>query len=295
MSFLLLLPGHMKHIKYSFYLLLLLCIILQSCKTGKQQYGKRVIKKDTDTITLKNTTANIRNIPNDLFKEGSYNGKENIQIKYRLYSGGISPKDKDKYPLVVVFHGSGAIGNDNKSQLGLMAKLWATQDISSAYPAYVLAPQFPSRSSNYRLDSSRNVLVSKPADCLYTALQLIDSIKAVLPIDQQRIYLVGFSMGGSTVINALTARPGLFAAAVSIAGIPQFDSIQSISHIPLWLMHGDMDTENSPKSNEQFYREAGINNKTRFWMFEQTAHEDIFSTVLLGKNIPEWLFSKKKK
>lgn len=295
MSFLLFLHSRMKNIKHSFYLLLLLCILLQSWKAGKQPYGKMVIKKDTDSITLKNTIAKIRNIPNDLFKEGSYTGKENIQIKYRLYSGEIHPTGKDKYPLVVVFPGSGAIGNDNKSQLGLMAKLWATQDISSAYPAYVLAPQFPSRSSNYTLDSSRNVLVSKPANCLYAALKLIDSMKTALPVDLQRIYLVGFSMGGSTVMNALTARPDLFSAAVSIAGIPQFDSIQSISHVPLWLMHGDMDTENPSKSNEQYYREASVNNKTRFWMFEQTAHEDIFSTVLLGKNIPEWLFSKKKK
>jgi predicted peptidase len=62
-------------------------------------------------------------------------------------------KSEDKYPLVVVYHGSGAIGTDNNVQLGLLHKLFASPEIQSKYPAFVLAPQFPTRSSDYKTDT----------------------------------------------------------------------------------------------------------------------------------------------
>lgn len=51
-------------------------------------------------------------------------------------------------------------------------------------------------------------------------------------------------MGGSTVINSLSSRPDMFAAGVSIGGIPQFENIESLVNIPIWLIHGNLDIEN---------------------------------------------------
>jgi predicted peptidase len=260
--------------------------------TTQPEFGWSKIKKDNDTLLFK-TIAQIRFIGNENFDSASFTGRNAIEINYRL----LKPLHNDttkKFPLVVVFHGSGSIGNDNKSQLGVLVKLWASPANREKYPAYVLAPQFPSRSSNYVLDKRRNVLVSSPQPCLQTALQLIDSLKHTLNIDEKRIYLVGFSMGGSTVINALSAQPSWFAAGVSISGIPQFTEVKTLSTIPIWLMHGNLDTENPFECDKLFYKEVSVKNKTRFWEFENTRHDDIFSIVILGENIPEWLFSKKR-
>jgi len=276
------------------YIILLICLSLfaVSCSTTKSSFGVSTIDISTDTTKAKQEIANIRSLENDLFDTSTFVGKENIIIKYRLFN----PKSTDKLPLVIVFHSAGRpIGDDNKAQLGVLAKLWVLPEIQKKYPTYVLAPQFSTRSSDYALDKHRNILTSTPRNNLNTALQLIDSLKQSLNIDTTRIYVVGFSMGGSTVINALSARPTLFAAGVSIAGIPQFDNNKQLSKIPIWLIHGIDDTENPIDSDDIFYKEINTNYKTRFWRLKQTTHDNIFLRQILGETIPEWLFKQRKK
>lgn len=269
-------------------------LTLYSCGLTKPEFGKSTIKKDKDTIALKEVKAAIRSIDNAVFEANSFIGNENTVLKYRL----LKPKENvgsEKYPLVVVFHGSGAVGSDNERQIGLLPKLWALPNIQKKFPAYVLVPQFATRSSNYVLDSNRDLLVSQPQVVLDSALELIDSLKKTLNIDEQRIHAVGYSMGGSTVINALSLRPDLFASGVSISGIPQFDEMEALSNIPIWLIHGNKDTENPFKSDEQFFKEINFNKNIRFWEMDGLEHNDIFSTIILGENIPKWLFTKRKR
>jgi predicted peptidase len=281
----------MKKNKHAYFVIAIatLLIGLYSCNSSKPQFGKTLVSKDSDTVSLQKIKAAIRRIPNAAFEVGSYSGNQNIPIQYRLMKPKIKNAAK-KFPLVIVFHGSGAIGNNNESQLGLLAKLWAVKSIQKKYPAYVLAPQFPVRSSNYIMDNNRGVLASVGQEPLPTVLRLIDSLRSTANIDSRRIYLVGFSMGASTVMNVLSARPDVFAAAVSIAGIPQFDKIGSLAHKPIWLIHGNHDKENPFESDVQFYAERSMYNNTLFWEMDALAHNDILSTQLLGESIPKWLF-----
>jgi predicted peptidase len=237
------------------------------------------------------TFIGIYSLDNDIFDTATFIGNEQIEIKYRLFAP--KPKSKEKYPLVIVYHGSGAIGTDNKSQLGLLPKLFASPDIQAKYPAYVLAPQFPTRSSDYATDSARKLLYSSSRPCLNSVLDLIDSLKSNLNVDHKRIYVIGYSMGGSSVINSLAAKPELFAAGISIAGIPQFDKTQILNNIPIWLIHGIDDTENPIDSDEQFYKE--MNNNILFWKLKETTHDNVFTTTILGETLPEWLFEQRKK
>lgn len=283
----------MPRLKLSIFALFI-ALILSSCSKYSALYGTRKIQKNPDTIALKQRIAQIKSTDNAIFEAASFNGNGTPAIKYRLLRPKTATSNHKKYPLIIVFHGSGAVGDDNNNQLGVLAKLWADPEIQEKYPAFVLAPQFPSRSSNYVMDSSRNVLKSIPQPCLLTALTLIDSLKKTLNIDESRIYVIGFSMGASSVINSLTLRPELFAAGVSISGIPEFSKIKALANIPIWLMHGNLDTENPGDSDKQFYKEVSYQNKTRFWEFEGTAHNDIISTPILGENIPKWLFKHRK-
>lgn len=269
----------------------LLCGIL-SCNKSIHTFGKAKIEKSVDSIYLKRRIAEIKGLNTDIFTKGSFKGAGDTPIVYRL----LKPKSTNrKLPLVIVFHGSNAVGNDNTSQLGILAKLFATDEIQAKYPTFVLAPQFPSRSSNYVLDHSRNVLTSVPQPCIKTALQLIDSLKNTLNIDEKRIYLIGFSMGASSVINALSLKPDLFAAGISISGIPQFEKVKTLTNIPIWLIHGNMDTENPYNSDEKFFEEVKYNNRTRFWEFDNLAHNDIFAPAILTDELPKWLFKFKRK
>ncbi|MFC4740500.1 dienelactone hydrolase family protein [Flavobacterium ponti] len=256
----------------------------------EKQLNKQLIPKETDTSATKNLLTKIRGIDKNLFEAKRYT--KNTTINYRFLQPKTIVTNK-KYPLVIVFHGSGAIGTDNEKQLWTMAKLWAEPTIQSKYPAFVLAPQFPTRSSNYTLDASRNVLTSKSEPCLETVFQLIDSLKTTLPIDLKRIYIVGYSMGASTTINALSLRPDLFAAAVSFAGIPQFDKMDVLKNKPIWIIHGNKDTDNTIESDLLFFEELKYNSKILFWELDGIGHEDIIGASFLGEAIPKWLFSFK--
>jgi predicted peptidase len=269
----------------------LLCGIL-SCSKRISTFGKTKIDKSADSLYLKQRIAQIKGLNIGVFTKASFKGTADTAIAYRLLKPNHT---KNKLPLVIVFHGSNAVGTDNTSQLGILAKLFATDEIQAKYPAFILAPQFPSRSSNYVLDRSRNVLTSVPQSCLTTALQLIDSLKNTLNIDEKRIYLIGFSMGASSVINALALKPDVFAAGISISGIPQFNQVNRLANIPIWLIHGNIDTENPFNSDKEFFEEVSYQNKTRFWEFDNLAHNDIFSTAILTDELPKWLFKNKRK
>lgn len=237
----------------------------------------------------------IKKTGSQAFAAFRYTASDGTALNYRLLSPPL-PSPTAKYPLVVFFHGSGAIGADNDAQLGVPARLWARPEIRRAFPAYVLAPQFPARSSDYAFSPHWNALVSSPRPVLHVALQLIDSLKANPAIDPDRIYVLGFSMGGSSALDALTLRPDLFAAAVSVAPVPNLSRPDRLGAIPIWLVHGNADAENPFAGSKLLYRELTSRGfrRVRFWEYEGLGH-GLFPQLYAGDEIPRWLFRQRKR
>lgn len=277
-------------IKFSGFLIGILTVFL-SCETQRNTFGYKYEVFDKDSLMSKDYVSRIRNLEISEFKEGEFSDN-NIKLKYRLLLPS-NVKVKKKYPLVVIFHGSGAIGTDNKKQLNALVKNWIVPKNLKKYPSYVLAPQFPIRSSNYHVDLQRNVLASESNEYLDLLLKSVDSMKLNMNIDESRIYVIGFSMGGSTTMNALSKRPDLFAAGVNISGISEFDKIDELKDIPLWFVHGSLDTDNLPKSNLKFFDEMKPKGKIFFWECKDKWHNNIVSKELINY-IPKWLFKQRK-
>lgn len=187
----------------------------------------------------------------DDFAAGSFTANDGTTLPYRLLvPTHIEPGRR--YPLVVQFHGSGAIGSDNRLQIerDFAARAWAIPSTRARYPAFVLVPQFPVRSANYDDPATPRIAIATPA--LSAALELVDAIIAQHPVDPARIYASGFSMGGSATWLSLLARPGLFAAAMPISGIaPERTRARELMHVPLLVLHGDADTENPIDSDRE--------------------------------------------
>jgi predicted peptidase len=259
--------------------ILTLAVLLTACSGIKEDTGHRIIHQQISKEAALKAKNNLKASSNDDFQPFQYAG-----IHYRLLSPAVI-NPTDTYPLVLVLHGSGAVGTDNIAQQGVLVKLWAQPDIRNKYPAYVLAPQFPQRSSNYTADANKNVLVSTPDACLTEALHLIDSLIKVLPVNGRKIYVIGFSMGASSALNALALRPDLFAAAISVSGIPDF---KRTSRIPVWLIHGNADHENPFSSDSLFYKTMH-DRHMKFWEIDQLEHE-VYPELYMSNIIPEWLF-----
>ena len=280
----------MKLLKVS--LLLSGILFLFSCTSQKMKYGIRTEFRDkADSLQSLARIRYIKSLDYSDFKAGKFeNG--NVAVNYRFLKPKKIEQDK-KYPLILVFHGSGAVGTNNTAQMGLLFKMWLLQENREKYPVYVLSPQFPVRSSNYHLDESRNVKVSQSNEYLDLVLKSVDSLIINENIDPNRIYVMGFSMGGATTSNAISKRPDLFAAAINISGISQFDKMDSLLKMPIWIVHGSLDTDNFPQSNFKFFDEMKAKGKVVLWEFKDKYHNNILSAELVDQ-IPKWLFKQIK-
>ena len=106
------------------------CALLAGCAQG----GVDIVR---DVPPLDRTPA--ASITADDFASGSFTASDGTVLPYRLLAPA-SMEPGRRYPLVVQFHGSGAIGSDNRAQIegDLAARAWAVPALRARYPAFVL-------------------------------------------------------------------------------------------------------------------------------------------------------------
>lgn len=240
--------------------------------------------------------AEARKALNDL-PAGDYEKKtfdhDGRTLPYRF----LPPKTQRKgaaYPLIVTLHNSSRLGHDNEAQLEPLARIWLRPDIREKYPVFVIAPQFETRSSTYAEDTSRQVLVSAPSADVAAVMALVRETLAAHPqIDRKRVYLVGYSMGGSTAQNLLSMAPDVFAALVSIAGVPDFSNLRGIAAKPVWLVHGKKDDENPYAGSVKLHEALRSDRRARFTTYNRLDHNTITIPFLRGEALPAWLLGQK--
>lgn len=240
-----------------------------------------------DSLTAVEVKAAANQLSGAAILKGTYTSGTNT-IPYRLLLPPAGATSK-KYPLVIILHHSGKIGSDNEAQLDPLAKTWLQEPVRKAFPAYVLAPQFAQRSSNYHAE--KGILVSKPSADVAAVLELISSLEQQYPdIDRSRIYLMGYSMGGSTAQNLMSLAPQRFAAMVSIAGVPDVSALQAFRRKPIWLIHGQQDDDNPYSGSVYLFQKLKGNKQLLFTTYSQLNHSNITVPFLQSDAIAQWLF-----
>ena len=155
-----------------------------------------------------------------------------------------------KYPLVIFLHGSGERGNDNDAQLKWGVMNFATDQNMLEHPAVVIAPQCPERQTWSSVtpdkDRKRMTLNAEPSVPMRLLIGLIRQLETKMPIDTNRIYITGLSMGGYGTYDALERYPALFAAAVPVCGAGDTSRVASIAHVPMWIYLGAEDPAVNP-------------------------------------------------
>jgi predicted peptidase len=155
-----------------------------------------------------------------------------------------------KYPLVIFLHGSGERGSDNEAQLKWGVMNFASDQNMSLHPALVVAPQCPEKMSWG--NSARGKVVgqltlnAEPSQPMRLLMGLIKQLIATMPVDTNRIYITGLSMGGFGTYDALERYPSLFAAAVPVCGGGDTTRVAAIAHIPMWIFQGAEDPAVDP-------------------------------------------------
>ena len=207
-----------------------------------------------------------------------------------------------RLPLVVYLHGSGGLGTDNVKQMGagniFGTRVWALPENQARFPAYVVAPQTDRGWTRYapqREGETEVKLIPGLGDGARLAFAVIDALRRELPVDDQRIYLVGQSMGGGGVWHMTAHRPRFFAAAVACCGVSTLEPAVDSARTPIWNFHGGAD-ETVPVSLSRdriaalrkagghpiATEYAGVGHNVWQWAFTEPA-------------LLEWVFAKRRK
>lgn len=137
----------------------------------------------------------------------------------------------EAYPLILFLHGSGERGDDNEAQLDNAANgaMQLLDDANLALqPVFMVAPQCPTGGW-------------WSGGTLSTAIGLVDQLAQGLPVDMERVYVTGLSMGGMGTWSAVAAQPTRFAAAVPMSGNGNTAAASAVDHVPFWFFHAEND------------------------------------------------------
>ena len=182
------------------------------------------------------------------FSREKYVGEKGDTLNYRMLFPDADPLRK--YPLVIFLHGSGERGNDNEAQLKWGVMNFATDQNMTLHPAIVIAPQCPEPMSWSNVkrgkDNDDIALQPEPSKPMALVIGLIRRLIKTMPVDTNRIYITGLSMGGLGTYDAIERYPDLFAAAVPVCGGGDTSLAASIAHIPIWIFHGAEDPAVKP-------------------------------------------------
>jgi predicted peptidase len=198
------------------------------------------------------------------------------EIPYLIYL----PSDyasRQRWPLLLYLHGAGTRGDD----LGRVRKCGPSLHIAHQghLPMIVLSPQCP---KDQYWDSQQ-------------LLALLDQIESKFSVDRDRVYVAGFSMGGSGTWELATAAPDRFAGIVPVAGGWPVESASALKSLPIWAFHGEEDktvsVEGSTKIVEAIKQAGG---KPKLTIFPKTGH-GIDKQVFSRTDVYDWLLRQKRR
>lgn len=201
-----------------------------------------------------------------------------------------------KLPLVVVLHGA-----PGKSYA---AKQLLSASMATEFPSYILVPQSPNgklwatpekfSGAEYPDNRLQNYTYFPQTESLPDVVTLIRQLTVENPIDPDRIYIIGCSLGGNGVYGAVLRYPDIFAGAIAISGVWSYLDSTKMTQVPLLIEHGLHDGQfpaTTAHTLAEKIKQSGGN--VTYAEFSDMGHE-CPSARLYDKPVWQWLFSQKK-
>lgn len=203
-------------------------------------------------------------------------------------------KPGGKYPLLVHLHGSGERGDDNRTQLTHCRDFLenAVRHRHAVVVAPQCAPQHQWVEVSWKVRTHN--MPSIPSVPMGLLFVLLPQIENEFRTDPARRYLMGLSMGGMGVWDALCRRPDYFTAAVPLCGTADEKQAPRIAHIPVWVWHGEKDAEIRVRRSRNIVaalKAAG--GSPRYTECPGVGH-NVWEFATADKDLPEWLFAQKR-
>ena len=187
-------------------------------------------------IGILSADAETLSIGNDVLDTYFLDGKCPGELDYVYFEPDV--KENTRYPLMIWLHGAKS-GDKPRAQLEWYRfSNWASPEYQARFKnaggAFLLAP----RSSK---DPTHNWYETGCASLKATIDYFVSLYSDV--IDTSRIYISGYSTGGSMVWHMVTNYPDFFAAAMPIASLynPTTVEMNGLSDTSIWIFSCDKD------------------------------------------------------
>ncbi len=217
-------------------------------------------------------------------------------LPYRLVRPEGVEADK-KYPLVLLLHGGGERGSDNAKTL---VWFWdakkpslLTREEFVREKAFAVIPQCPDGKQWVDVPWDKGSYTTpKISEPLKLTFELLDALLVDLPIDPDRVYVTGLSMGGYGTFDMVQRRPDLFAAAVPVCG--GGDPSRAVASVPFWVFHGEKD-QVVPVSGSRDMVAAlrKAKGKPRYTEYAGVGHNS-WSPAFEERELWSWLFAQRR-
>lgn len=125
-------------------------------------------------------------------------------------------------------------------------------------------------------------------------LSLLDHVESLVPIDKDREYVTGLSMGGYGTWDLAQAAPDRFAAIIPICGGGDSLRLCTMRHVPTWVFHGEKDLavpiSESVKMVEGLQK---LGSDVLFTKYPDLGH-DSWTVTYSNPHVYDWLLSHKR-
>lgn len=176
-------------------------------------------------------------------------------------------------PLVVFLHGRSLCGTDlnRVMKYGTMAAIKRGLELD----AYAIAPQNPGGAWN--------------PDKI---IKLVDWVAERYPIDTDRVYVLGMSLGGYGTIDFTAAYPNRVAAAIAMCGGGSRRDLSGLNQVPLWILHGTADAAVSVNESRKVKNKMEAAGSTPLLRYEEWPGVDhgTYARMFYHPLTYEWLF-----
>jgi predicted peptidase len=157
------------------------------------------------------------------------NASNQVILPGRLYVPPEAASDPTTpRPFILFMHGGGESGTNNTSQINVNIDNLLAE--AKRRGAFLYAPQTTNNWSSAALTTN--------------VMTMVGQAEATQNVDEQRVYVTGLSNGGGGTWNIASRYPGVFAAALPIAGVtPASDFVASrLVNEAVWAFHARNDT-----------------------------------------------------
>ena len=228
------------------------------------------------SIIISSAVAHAQNPSPGIQVEQSLKLASGKSIPYLLYlPEKLDNKSTKKWPVLLFLHGRG----ESRGPLSIVAK-WGPPRMAARgdnLPYIIISPQCP---ADQRWTSPGQV---------NAVLDLLAHISERFPVDSQRIYLTGLSMGGYGSWRLAAEHGKLFAAVAPVCGAGNPGDAEKLKDIPVWAFHGTEDHsvpyQRSLEMVEAIQKAGG--NKVRFTTLKHVGHNS-WSAAYATPELFEW-------